>query len=119
MTIAKYTEVFGVAEAGNKISGDIYWKDMRAAITRQVFMEILAYYQEIIKKKKEKKKKKKKKKKKRKKKEKKEEVFVARLQFSTSSYNFRVLFDAISIIDIGHDDPDDPPTLQKKCFRFK
>jgi len=44
MTIAKYTEVFGVAEAGNKISGDIYWKDMRAAITRQVFMEILAYY---------------------------------------------------------------------------
>jgi len=44
MTVAKCTEGLGLTEAGSQISGDIYWEKLRALISRQGFMEMLAYY---------------------------------------------------------------------------
>jgi hypothetical protein len=44
MTVTKYTEGLGFAEAESKISGDVYWKELRAPITRQEFMGMLGYY---------------------------------------------------------------------------
>jgi len=44
MTVAKCTEGLRLTKAGSKISGDIYWKELWAQITRQGFMGVLAYY---------------------------------------------------------------------------
>jgi hypothetical protein len=50
-TVAKSIERLGLAEEGSKISGDFYWMELRAPVSRQKFMGMLAYYYEIIKKK--------------------------------------------------------------------
>jgi hypothetical protein len=44
MTVAKCTERLGLAEAGIGMSGDIYWKEFRAPVTRQEYMGMLAYF---------------------------------------------------------------------------
>jgi hypothetical protein len=43
-TVSKCIVGLGLTEAGSKISGDIYWKELRAPISRQEFMGMLAYY---------------------------------------------------------------------------
>jgi hypothetical protein len=97
LMIAKVTEGLGLSEAGIKVSEDIDANEQQAATIREGIMRTLACYEGILK-------------------EKERSLSHQTSVLISSSHHQGLGASPPVLLDIGDDDPDDPPAVREEVF---